>query len=226
MHKITESKANTVLTTVLEIAQTLKPDVLKSTKYDLIKEIKQQYDIDHFFSRTIKEYKPLAALYCLLEIYKSNNKSKIKPEQLIQNKSTLLEYLTKQDINQKQVESSILENYNKFGKDLKLLTFKILLEKYNKKYTTLLPAQKTVLKEYINSVDSKSKLKEFHNKEITKIKSQIKENLNKIEDEVLQIKIKQILQEMKEVGSSRKVEDRDLIKIMGYQNLLHNMKSI
>jgi hypothetical protein len=151
---VSQSKAEAILSTITEVSRKLNQKTLKSQKYQLISDIKEAYGVDDFFSMQVGNYKPLAALYCLLEA--QNNDNLVDPQVLIDNKTTILEHLTlaKQDKN--DVKDTLIEEYSKYDKDLKLLTFKILLEKFNSKYKNLLPAQKNILKEFITSVNSQS----------------------------------------------------------------------
>ena len=147
---VSQSKAEAILSTITEVSRKLNQKTLKSQKYQLISDIKEAYGVNDFFSMQVGNYKPLAALYCLLEA--QNNDNLVDPQVLIDNKTTILEHLTlaKQDKN--DVKDTLIEEYSKYDKDLKLLTFKILLEKFNSKYKNLLPAQKNILKEFITSV--------------------------------------------------------------------------
>ena len=126
---VTQSKAEAILSTITEVSRKLDQKTLRSQKYELISEIKKYYDLDEFFGMQVRDYKPLAALYCLLEA--QNNDNLINPQILIDNKTTILEHLTSAQQNEEEVKDTLIEEYSKYDKDLKLLTFKILLEKFN-----------------------------------------------------------------------------------------------
>ena len=137
---VNQSKAETIISTITEVSRKFNQKTLKKEKYDLISEIKSNYNIDEFFSMSVRDYKALASLYCLLEA--QNNSDLVDPNFLVSNKTTLLEHLTSKKQNEDDVKDSLIEEYSKYDKDLKLLTFKILLEKFNSKYKDLLPEQK------------------------------------------------------------------------------------
>ena len=143
---IGQNKAETILSTITEISRKLDQKVLRKQKYDLISSIKEGYNIDEFFAIQTPDYKALASLYCLLEA--QNNDQIVDPIHLVNFKSTLLEHLTTKKQNKEEVKDTLIEEYSKYDKDLKLLTFKILLEKFNENYKDLLPAQKNILKEF------------------------------------------------------------------------------
>jgi hypothetical protein len=165
--QVTQLKAETILSTITEISRKIDQTLLKKQKYALISDIKESYDLNEFFAIQTPDYKALASLYCLLEA--QNNNNVIDPQYLVNYKSTLLEHLTTQKQNADDVKDTLIEEYSKYDKDLKLLTFKILLEKFNDTYKDLLPEQKNILKEFITSVNSQTRLRNLVNKELTKI---------------------------------------------------------
>ena len=125
-----------------------------------------------FFGSKIKNYKELAALYTLIEGY--NYKEDVDSTQLINNKITLLEHLTKKEVNAEDVKKDIIQEFNDYDKDTRILTYKVLLEKFNSKYDSLSEDQKTVLKEFINSVDSTPGLRNFYNTKINELRDNLK----------------------------------------------------
>ena len=151
---VDNNKANAILSTVLESSKNLNRTKLKREKYNLIREIKENYDIDRLFKTKINDYKAQASLYTLFEI--TNTEKAIDPNQIIDNKVTLLEHLTKSEVNKENIKKDIIEEYKSYDKDLRILTYKILLERFNDKYSNLSLKQKQILKEFINAVDSSS----------------------------------------------------------------------
>ena len=89
---LNEGRANAIVSTILENSKKFSRSSLRKQKYNLINEIRKHYDLDVFFGSKIKNYKELAALYTLIESY--NTEQSTSPDQLINNKVTLLEYLT------------------------------------------------------------------------------------------------------------------------------------
>ena len=104
---ISEGRANTIISTILENSKRFSRSSLKKQKYNLINEIKKHYDLDVFFGSKIKNYKELAALYTLIEGY--NQKTDIDSQQLINNKITLLEHLTKKQINADDIKDKAIQ---------------------------------------------------------------------------------------------------------------------
>ena len=221
---VSQSKAEAIVSTITEVSRKLDAKNIKAQKYKLISEIKEHYNIDEFFGMQVRDYKPLAALYCLLEA--QNNDNLINPQVLIDNKTTILEHLTSAQQNQEEVKDTLIEEYSKYDKDLKLLTFKILLEKFNNKYKNLLPEQKNILKEFITSVNSQTRLRSLVNEEMNKIASAVRNLSSKITNEVVKIKLSEVAKSIKPLDKKSKVNDSHLVNLMQYYDLVNELKSL
>ena len=219
-----QAKAEAVLSTITELSRKINRDLLKKQKYNLIADIKENYNLDEFFSINVSNYKPLAALYCLLEA--QNNEHLVDPQYLVDNKTTILEFLTKTPQNKEEVKDTLIEEYSKYDKDLKLLTFKILLEKFNNKYKDLLPEQKSILKEFITSVNSKTRLRNIYNTEVENIKEKVKILEKKVTDKVVKIKLNEVSKAINTVSNKTTVKDSDIINLMLYYELVNELTSI
>lgn len=224
-HKnVSEAKANIVINTVLEASQKLNRSKLRREKYNLIKEIKNHYDLEEFFNYKVPNYKEYAALYTLLEIYNSDKLS--ETNQIIDNKLTILESLTQTPINKTKVKENLLEEFKKYDKDLRVLTYKVMLEKFNGKYANLNDSQKEILKEFINSIDNTPKLREFYNLKINEVKASIQNSLPSIKNPAVKIKLNEILSLICEVDKSAKVKNDDLVNLLQYYELTEELKRI
>ena len=221
---VPQRKAEAILSTITEVSRKINQTTLKSQKYKLISEIKRHYNIDEFFSIQVRDYKPLAALYCLLEA--QNNDQLVNPQYLVDNKVTILEYLTSKKQNEESVKDTLIEEYSKYDKDLKLLTFKILLEKFNDNYKDLLPAQKNILKEFITSVNSKTRLRNIVNEELTKISKEVNELSKKVKDEVVKIKLEEVAKAIVPIKKTEAISDNHLVNLMQYYDLVNELKSL
>ena len=219
---LNEGRANMVVSTILESSQKFNRTSLRKQKYNLINEIKEHYDIDVFFGSKIKNYKELAALYTLIEGY--NSKESSNSEQIINNKITLLEFLTKQEVNTDEVKKDVINEFETYDKDLRILTYKVLLEKFNSKYESLSKEQKQVLKEFINSVDSTPGLREFYNSKINELKISLVENSKNIKDKATQIKIQEVSKYLVEINKTTKVTNDNLVDLLQYYELVKEIK--
>src|SRR6056300_1774876 len=221
---LSQSKAEAIVSTITEVSRKLDQKTLKAQKYELISAIKESYDVNEFFGMQVRDYKPLAALYCLLEA--QNNDNLINPQILIDNKTTILEHLTSAQQNEEEVKDTLIEEYSKYDKDLKLLTFKILLEKFNTKYKSLLPEQKNILKEFITSVNSQSRLRTLVNEEMNKIASADRNLTAKVKDEVVKIKLEEVAKTIKPLSNKERINDNHLVNLMQYYDLVNELKSL
>lgn len=219
--KYDEKHANYLIQSILNQSQKLNKTSLRRDKYNLIKEIKENYNLDEFFSLKVPNYKQLASLYILIESY--STKDLINPKILMESNFTLLEHLT----HSKEItKDSLLEEYSTYDKDLKILTHKILLEKFNTKYNNLSKEQKQILKEYIISVDSSNKLKTFYNETSQKIKTEILKESKKFNNKVLNIKINEICKYINPLEKNQKVNNDDLVDLLLYQEVLNEIKNL
>jgi hypothetical protein len=221
---LTEGKAEIVINSIIESSKHLNRGALKRQKYNLIKEISNHYDLEEFFKTKLPNYKSQASLYTLLEIYNSENLS--NPTQIIENKLIILETLTTKPVNKQKVEDDLLTEFQSYDKDLRILTYKVMLEKFNGKYESLNDNQKQVLKEFINSVDSTPKLREFYNTKITEIKSQLSDISEKVSDKAVQIKLTEVNKMLAPLGKTSKVDNDDLVNLLQYYALLEELSKV
>lgn len=221
---IGSKKAETILSTIVEISRKLDLESLKKQKYELIKELKQHYNLEEFFSMKVDTYKPLAALYCLIEA--QNTPNLLDPNVFVNNKTTLLEHLTQTKHSEGDVKDALIEEYSKFDKDLRLLTYKILLEKFNDQYKDLLPEQKNILKEFIVSANSSIRLRNIVNEEMIKLGKDISALKEKITDSVVRIKLEEIQKAIIPVKNTQKVDDNHLVSLMQYYELVNELKNL
>jgi hypothetical protein len=222
-HKnISEAKADMILTTIIESSKSLNRSVLKRQKYNLIKEISKHYTLEEFFKTKLPSYKTYASLYTILEIYNSDILS--NPNQIIDNKITLLEYMVSSPIESKKVESNLMEEFQSYDKDIRLLTYKVLLEKFNGKYGNLNDDQKEVLKEFIYSVDNTPRLKDFYNKKISSLKEEFNKLSTQIDNKVIQIKVNEVTNLLSPLNKTSGISDDNLINLLQYCELLEELK--
>lgn len=221
---VSQSKAEAIISTITEVSRKLDQTSLKKQKYELISNIKENYNVDEFFSIQVRDYKALAALYCLLEA--QNNCEVVDPQTLVDNKTTILEHLTAIAQKEEDVKDTLIEDYAKYDKDLRLLTFKILLEKFNDNYKDLLPQQKRILKEFITSVNSGTRLRNIVNEELVDIAGEVKILSKKVKDQVVKIKLDEIAKSIKPVSNKEKINDSHLVNLMQYYELIDELKSL
>jgi hypothetical protein len=214
-----DNQATMLIEELIKAHNKLNKSQLRREKYNLIKEIKDTYNVNDFFKAKITDYKIMASIYNLLENKKATALS------IVDSKVTLLEHITKSK--QKTIKKdSVLENYNKQDKDTRLLTYKVLLEKFNDKYSGLKDNQKTLLKEYVNSVTNSPSLKSYINQEIKEVKKTITKFSKKVEDKAVAVKLNETKGMIKPLCKKTFVNDDNVINLLNYYELINELKTI
>jgi hypothetical protein len=221
--KINESRSNLLIQTLLESSKKLNRKTLKREKYNLINEIKKHYNLDEFFKTKLPNYKTQAAFYTLVEAQSSIEM--ISPDQIVANKYSILEHLTLGPVNQEKPKDEVLQEFQTYDKDIRMLTYKILLEKFNGKYSDLYTSQKEVLKEFITSVDSTPKLRTFYNNRIQQLKEELATISNTIADKAVQIKLNEVLPLIVEIEKNQPIRNENIVDLLQYCELVEELKA-
>ena len=221
---LTEGKAETVINTILESSKQLNRSVLKRQKYNLIKEIKDHYNLEDFFKTKLPNYKAQAAVYTLIETY--NSDKKVSHEHIITNKLAVMEHLTSKIAKTKENTDEVLNEFTHYDKDTRILTYKILLDKFNDKYSDFSDDKKSILKEFINSVDNTNKLKEFYNSKIVEFKTTLTKLNSKTKNPVTKIKINEVTNLLLELGKNDKVTNDNIVNLLQYCDLIDELKTV
>jgi hypothetical protein len=220
---VTESKAESLINATIELSSRLNRSTLRKEKYNLIKEIREKYDIDEFFKAKINNYAQYAAAYSLIEAH--NITEFIEPSDIINNKVTLLEHISRKSIDKKQVKDRVMEEYSGMDKGTRILAYRMLLEKFNEKYSELSTAQKTILKEYINNISNTTKLREFVNENINKLVMDLNKLIPTVSDKTIQIKLSEVITFLKPIEKKQTVKDDNIISLLQYHQLVNEIKS-
>lgn len=214
---LSSTKADSLLNEVRKAASKLNLKELKDIKYHLISEIRQGYDLEQFFGTTVTNYRTLAAIYCLLEADRSTEV--IEPESIVANKITLLESMTgKLVVSPEDSSREALKEFANYDRDLRLATFKILLEKFNEEFKDLLPEQKNLLKQIISSGSTRG-LKGYLNEELSKLKVSLTEMLSGIPKGIERIKLQEGIKMLEPLAETEKVTDAHLVKLLQFYDL-------
>lgn len=221
---LSEGKAESLINATLEISSKLNRTALRKEKYNLIKDIRESYDLEEFFKSKINNYKQYAAAFNLIEAH--NSLHFIEPAQVIENKVTLLEHITRKEVNKEDVKDRVIEEYTKMDKGTRILVYKMLLEKFNEKYGDLSSPQKAVLKEYINNISNNVKLREFVNNHYAAIKAELKTLNQKVADKTTQIKINEVVNLLKPLDKNQNVKDDNIIALLQFHQLVSELKAI
>jgi len=215
-----EEKANHLIEAAIAARLQLNQASLNRQKYNLIKDIKESYILEDFFKSKVNNYKPLAAIYKLFEYSVADN-----PVESVNNRYTLIEHIVRKDL-KKQAAVNEMAEFVKQDKEVRLLSYKLLVDKFNTKYSNLNEGQKNLLRQYINSVSEGTELKSFISEEIVRIKKQLKPFVESVEDQVVQIKLTEVANLLNEVLTAKTIKDNHILSLLRYHELIKELKKI
>ena len=219
-----ESKAQKFVETVCEARKRLDEQKLTKEKYNLIKEIKEIYNIDDFIKSPISNYKNLASIYKVFEA--TITKESFEPKDIVNSKFTIVENIINSSIENKdkKVTDRVLEEYRKQDEEVRMLSYKMLVENFNSKYNNLSAGQKNLLKEYINNINNTGKLKEYVNNEVNTLSEGLKSIGSKINDKVTKIKLAETISNIKKIKTVKRLRESHLSALMMSYELLKELK--
>lgn len=221
---LSEAKAETFINTTLEASLRLNKTALRKEKYNLIKEIRESYDLEEFFKAKINNYKQYAAVYNLIEAH--NSLEFVEPQHIIENKVTLLEHITRKEVNKEGVKDRVMEEFASMDKGSRILAYRMLLEKFNSKYATLSDRQKLTLKEFINNITNTTKLRDFVNSNFKTITEEINTLIPTVADKTTQIKLAEVVTLLQPLDKTQNVKDENIISLLQYYQLIDELKSV
>ena len=216
-------KANQLLETVIKSRNKLSNSKLRREKYNLIKAIKENYNVDDFMNARINNYKLLASIYNIFQSETTNEQ--FNPEHIVNSKFTILENIAGKKQTSQNKETFIAE-YKQKDKDLRLLAYQILVDKFNSKYKTLDESQKKLLKNYINNISNTNSLREFVDSEIVKVKKRLKTELPKVKDDITQIKLTEVINQIDALSKGKLVTEKKVLNLMRYYELVKEINNV
>ena len=219
-----ESKAEQFINTILEARKKIDEKKLTKEKYNLIKEIKETYNLDEFIKSPISNYKTLASIYKIFETVITD--TQYEPTDIVSARFTIAENIINSSIQNKDVKlkDAVLEEYRKQDDDLRAVSYKLLVESFNNKYSNLTNDQKDLLREYINNINNTGKLSEYVSNEVTKLVEGLKEVGSKISDKVTKIKLAETIANIRKIKSVKKIKEQHLSAMMMTYELLKELK--
>jgi hypothetical protein len=219
-----ESKAEQFINTILEARKRLDETKLTREKYNLVKEIKETYNLDEFIKSPISNYKTLASIYKIFETV--TNDEQYDPTDVVSSRFTIAENIINSSIQNKDIKlkDAVLEEYRKQDDDLRAVSYKLLVESFNNKYSNLTNDQKSLLREYINNINNTGKLSEYVSNEVTKLVEGLKEVGSKISDKVTKIKLAETIANIRKIKSVKKIKEQHLSAMMMTYELLAELK--
>jgi len=218
-----EQKSEKFLDVVLEAHGKINYTILSEEKYNLIKKIKESYDLNNFFSSPISNYKVLASIH---KVFRAKKLNVNNVKDVFESRQTLVEHISKTPTEKQIKKDKLIETYKKQEQDVRLLTYKILVEQFNKKYSKLNENQKLLLKNYINDVNNNSKFKEYYKEQIKDVVTEIKNIYNKVSDKVTKIKLRETMRVLKSQKIKREINDSQVSALMIAYELIKEIKNV
>ena len=210
-----ESKANMLISAAITARRGLNKSKLSEEKYQLIKAIKDNFDIDLFFQTKVQNYKLLASIYKIFEYKELDN-----PIELTKSKITIMENITEKPNNTTLNESTTISSE---PKEVRLLSQKLMVEKFNKKYNDFNESQKVLLREYIGNVSNTNNLKSLVQTEAVNIKNIFKQNMSKVKDKSLKIKLTEVVTLLDSYENMKNVEETHISALLRYYSLIDDL---
>lgn len=210
-----DSKATMLIEAVVKARKKINKVKLKEEKYELIKTINENFNIDSFFQTKVQNYKLLASIYKIFEYNELDN-----PTEITRSKITIIENMTS-DKKSRIVEdvSSVVNE----PKEIRLLSYKILVEKFNDKYGDLSSEQKNLLREYIGNVSNTNNFKGFIVEEANRIQKVLTEKTKRVKDKSLKIKLSEVVDLLEQYKSIKNIDENHISALLRYYSLINDL---
>jgi hypothetical protein len=214
-----DKKADFFLSEVIRQRDKLNNQNLRREKYNIIASIKENYDVNQLFSSKIPNYKLYASIYKLFE-----GINQMGADEKTESYFIIIENVT--TVEHKEEKSYMPQEFK--DKDLRILSYKTLLEKFNKKYSNLSDEQKNILKEYISNISNTNNFSIFVEKQIPNIKATLNKKVKKVNDKVLQIKLQEAINCVEKfcLKESKNTDDNSVVQLLRYYELSKELDKI
>lgn len=217
------AKSQRLIEAVLKSYNKINTKKLKNEKYNLIKSISESYKTEDFFRSRIPNYKVYASIY---KLFTSQSTNTMNPLDEVDSNFTILEHITGKKVQKPVDEKEVLKEFKGQDKDLRLLSYQLMVDNFNTKYKSLSKEQKNLLKEYINNISNTNSLREFVDSEAKKISKILKSELPKIDDDITRIKLSEAVNQISKLSKGRIVKDRQVVSLMRYYELIKELKNV
>ena len=218
---ITEAnKIDYLVDSVGKLRKKISNRELRNAKYNIVKAIKEHYDVNQIFKTRIKDYKTVASIYKFFESLSID----VQPLEETNIRFNMIENLTILPTQGKK--KSKFENFSKQDSDIRLLAYKMLVDKFNSKYSKLTESQRNLLKQYINNISNTNSFKEYIISEVSEIQKELKSYLPKIDDNVVKIKLKEAIKISDNYRKGQVVKDSQVVGMMRFYKLIDEIRNV
>jgi len=213
--QLSETKAFDLLNVIIEQRKKLNEIALNTQKYKLIKEIKNNYDLKEFLGARIPSYKVYASVYKVFDSVVNEIVDFDEIQGTVEAKFTIVEHLSGKITNKEiKNDTALFETVKAQEEDLRLLSYKILMEKFNEKYQGLNDRQKNLLREYINNVSNSATLRKCAVDECNKLITEIKLRLNTVQDKIVKIKLSEVVSQLEKIKTTQVIKENHMTALL------------
>jgi hypothetical protein len=216
-----EAQALDYIRTVKSAHNKLNQSLLRRQRYNLVKEISDQFGFDKASKIQINNYKTLASIYMIFEHDETAN-----PKQLLECKNVILKNGLMHEAKAASDRDPVVEAFKKQPEEVRLLTYKLMIDKFNDKYSVLDESQKRLLNKYITNVNDTAALKEYVEVEIPTIKKQLSEQAKQITDPATRIKVQKLSEMLCTVENMKTIKESHILSLLRYFDLIKELKGI
>ena len=215
-----EAQALDFIRTVKAAHSKLNQTALKRQRYNLVKEISEKFVFENMSKIHISNYKVLASINMLFEYEETDN-----PKQIMECKNVIIDngLLTERV---KVEKDPVIEKFESQPKEIRLLTYKLLVDKFNEKYSGLDESQKRLLNKYVTYVNDTATLKDYVKTIIPSIKKQLAESAKTVDDKVVKIKVQKLSEMLCNVENLKTIKESHILSLLRYFDLIKELKEI
>jgi len=216
-------KAEKLVDAVIRAREKLQNKKLRTEKYNLIKEIKKNYIVEDFFRARIPNYKVYASIY---KTFLSETTPVFDPADEVDSTFTIIEHITRNKVKPRDTDSKVISEFKKEDKDLRLLSYQLMVDTFNSKYKNLNSMQRNLLKQYVNNISNTNLLREFVDSEVVKIKKILFKFLPMVTDKVTKIKLTEAIKQTDTLSKGKIVKDKQVVALMRYYELIKELHNV
>lgn len=213
-----DSKAYMLIEAVIKARKKLNKSKLKEEKYQLIKAINDNFNINEFFQTKVQNYKLLASVYKIFEFNELDN-----PTEITRSKITIIENMVSETKGKLNEDVSMMVSE---PKEIRLLTYKILVEKFNTKYEELSTEQKNILRQYMGNVSNTNNFKEYMKEEAARIKAVLTKKTKLIKDTSLKIKLTEVIGLLDQYKDLKTIDENHISSLLRYYTLINDISGV
>ena len=216
-------KAEKLVDAVIKAREKLQNRKLRTEKYNLIKEIKENYIVEDFFRARIPNYKVYASIY---KKFLAETTPVFDPVDEVDSTFSIIEHITRNKIKPRDTDSKVISEFKNEDKDLRLLSYQLMVDNFNGKYKSLNSMQRNLLKEYVNNISNTNSLREFINNEVEKIKQILNKILPRVTDDITKIKLTEAIKQTDSLSKGKIVKDKQVVALMRYYELIKELHNV